>query len=464
MVNIEDYSPGVQGYYKRGQELMAHWNRRYQEMADKRFDTIAVHGMYGVEEAIQSNQGSVIEPLYASTSQAYENSDHMEAGLAYLTPNWCYSRIANPTMFYLEWALALLESYQTGLKASCCATSSGMGAIMLATDAFLSKRKSGPEEMNFVSCPQVYGGTFQQFNLRKSRDRGLKVRWVPNPLDLGEWEANIDDNTRFLYGEMPSNPQQGFFDLEAVAKLAHEHNLPFIVDSTIATPALMRPLAHGADVVVHSTTKSLNTSGFGIGGALISRPNITSELEYEEGPPDWKEDFATWVKFWPGRDQGPNISPFNALMTLNDLRTLRSRMDLVSRNSLEVAQYLESDPHVEQVDYLGLESDPLHKLACKYLKLADTDENRFGHLLSFRVKGGASAARRVFDALRMIFRATDLGRIKSVATIPAISTHSQQGEEAREMADVPPNLIRLCVGAEDPRDVIDDLKQALKKA
>lgn len=464
MVDIQQYGSGVQDYYRRGQKMTSRWNQRYREMAGKRFDTIAVHGMYGVEEALRDGQGSIIEPLYASTSQAYENSDHMEAGLAYLTPNWCYSRIANPTMFYLEWTLALLESYQTGLQASCCATSSGMSAIMLATDAFLSKRKSGHEDINFVSCPQVYGGTFQQFNLRKGRDRGQEVRWVPNPLDLGEWEANIDDNTRFLYGEMPSNPQQGFFDLEAVAKLAHDHNLPLIVDSTIATPALMRPLAHGADVVVHSTTKSLTTSGFGIGGALISRPDITSELEYEEGPPAWKEDFATWVKFWPGRDQGPNISPFNALMTLNDMRTLRSRMDLVSTNTMEVARYLESDPHVEQVDYLGLGSHPLHKVASKYMKLADTDENRYGHLLSFRVKGGGGAARRVFDALRMIFRATDLGRIKTVATIPAISTHSQQGEEARKMADVPPNLIRLCVGAEDPQDVIDDLRQALKKA
>lgn len=464
MVDISAYSLGVQGHYRQGQQMRARWRERYQRMSTKRFDTIAVHGMYSAEEALERGYGSVIEPLFLSTSQAFESSDHLEASLAYLTPSWAYSRIANPTLMYLEWTLALLESYQTGLEASCCATSSGMSAIKLVTDAFLTQKNGSREPVNFVSCPQVYGGTYQQFKLRKERDRGLEVRWAVNPEEVGEWEAQIDEQTRFLYGEMPSNPQQGIFDLEGVAKLAHEHHLPLIVDTTIATPALLRPLAHGADVVIHSTTKSMTASGLSIGGALISRPHLTSRLEYEEGPPDWKEDFATWVKLWPGRDQGPNLSPFNGLMTLNDLRTLRSRTDLLSRNTLEVARYLESNPHVAQVDYLGLESHPLHPLARRYLKLADTNENRYGHQLSFRVKGGGSAARRVFDGLRLIFRATDLGRIKSVATIPAISTHQQQGEAARRLADVPPNLIRLCVGAEDPRDVIDDLKQALKEA
>lgn len=464
MVQIENYSPGVQAYHRRGQEMVARWNQRYEEMASKRFDTIAVHGLYSMEEALEKGYGSITEPLFATTSQVFQDADQMEAGLAYLMPGWVYSRISNPNLMWLEATLSLLEGYQTGLRTSCCVTSSGMSAIKQATDPFLAKQSREPDTKNFVSCPQVYGGTFQQFNLRKDRDRGIPVRWVPNPGDLGEWERQIDENTRFVYGEMPSNPQQGFFDLEAVAKLAHEHNIPFIVDSTIATPALLRPLAHGADIVVHSTTKTMTSSGFAIGGALISRPNIVSELHYEETPPNWKEDFATWVKLWPGRDQGPNLSPFNALMTLNDLRTLRSRMDLVSTNTMDVARFLEAEGHVDQVDYLGLDSHPLHTLARRYLKLADTDENRYGHLLSFRVSGGGSAARRVFDRLRLIFRATDLGRIKSVATIPAISTHMQQGEEARKMVDIPANLIRLCVGAEDPQDIIADLKQALKGA
>jgi cystathionine beta-lyase/cystathionine gamma-synthase len=156
------------------------------------------------------------------------------------------------------------------------------------------------------------------------------------------------------------------------------------------------------------------------------------------------------------------------MFALNDLRTLRSRMDLVSQNCMKVAEYLEHHPKVYQVDYLGCPKDPLHPLAKKYMTLVDSNDgtgkeaNRYGHLMSFRVDGPPENARKVFDAFKLIFRATDLGRIKSVATIPAISTHQQQGEEARRLADIPPQLIRLCVGAEDPSDVIADLDQALK--
>lgn len=182
-----------------------------------------------------------------------------------------------------------------------------------------------------------------------------------------------------------------------------------------------------------------------------------------------KADFGMYIKALPNRDIGPNISPMNAILTLNDLRTLRSKMDFMSRSTMKVAEWLNNHPHIEQVDYLGLESHPLHEVAKKYLVLVDSEHddlynkqvNRYGHLMSFRVKGGAQATRDVFDGLQRIFRATDLGRIKSIATIPAISTHSQQGEEARKLADVPANLIRLNVGAEHPDDIIADLEQAL---
>lgn len=182
-----------------------------------------------------------------------------------------------------------------------------------------------------------------------------------------------------------------------------------------------------------------------------------------------KEDFATYVKFLPFRDSGPALSPMNALLTLNDIRTLRSKMDVLSKNTMKVAEWLEDHPKVSQVDYLGLPSHPLHNLAKKYMFLVDSEHdesrgvNRYGHLMSFRIDGTPKETRKVFDALKLVWRATDLGRIKSVATIPAISTHQQQGEEARKMADIPPNLIRLCVGAEDPEDIIADLEQALAK-
>jgi len=361
--------------------------------------------------------------------------------------------------------MALLESYKTGRDASCLVTASGMSAIALAVDAFLVNQKTGPEKINFVTSIRLYGGTFQHFSVRKMKEHGIEVRWVLHPEDLNEWKAKIDEDTRFLYMEAPSNPQQSFVDLKALADLAHSWEIPVIIDATCGTPALMRPIAHGCDIVVHSLTKSITAGGTAIGGALISRKPIVTKIKNDH--PLFKESFAEYVKFLPYRDHGPSASPFNAMFALNDLRTLRSRMDLVSRNCMDVAQFLETHPKVYQVDYLGCPGDPLHPIAKRYMTLVDSNDghgneiNRYGHLMSFRVDGPPENARKVFDGFKMIYRATDLGRIKSVATIPAISTHQQQGEEARRLADVPPQLIRLCVGAEDPADVIADLDQAL---
>jgi O-acetylhomoserine/O-acetylserine sulfhydrylase-like pyridoxal-dependent enzyme len=431
-----------------------------------RFDTIAVHGAYSMNEALNYNQGSIIEPTYLSTSQAYRDADEMEAALSYQIPTWCYSRIANPTLYYYENTLALLEGYGFDDETSCCATSSGMAAITCATDPFLTIDPKNPRQrVNFVTTCQVYGGTFQNFAIRKALERGIECRWIINSNDIDEWEAKIDENTRFVYGELPSNPGQAFFDIQTLAELAHSREVPLIIDSTIATPALLRPLCHGADIVVQSVTKSMTSSGFGIAGAVISRRDITSRF----GSAELKADFAMYLKTLANRDTGQNLSPLNAMLSLNDMRTLRSKMDLFSRNTLAVAQFLESHPKIEQVDYLGLTSHPLHELASRYLKLVDAEHdpqygaptNRYGHLMSFRVAGGPTPTRKMFDGLQRIWRATDLGRVKSVATIPAISTHQQQGDAGREMADIPPNMVRLCVGGEHADDVIGDLEQAL---
>jgi len=457
---------GKSFYIEAAKRSMQWHHENIKRMKQCKFDTIAVHGIYSMEEALDYNQGSIIEPIYMSTSQAYRDSDEMEAALGYEVPTWCYSRIANPSMYYFEGVLALLETYGSDIEASCIATSSGMAAIQSAVDPFLITDPENPNQpMNFVATCQVYGGTFQQFSIRKDVEKSIEWRKVVDSNDVDEWESHIDENTRFLYGEMPSNPSQAFFDLKKVAEIAHKYNLPLIVDATVASPALLRPLTLGADIVVQSVTKSLSTSGFGIAGAVIARKNITSNIDNDA----MKADFCMYLKTLPNRDNGPNISPMNAIMALNDIRTIRSRMDLVSRNTMKIAEYLETHKHIEQVDYLGLKSHPLHDLASEYLYLADSefDENynekvnRYGHLMSFRVKGGAQATRDVFDGFKRIWRATDLGRIKSVATIPAISTHSQQGEEGRKLADIPQNLIRLCVGAEHPDDVIADLEQAL---
>ena len=462
-------TPGMQAYIDRNNAYLERRGKYIRDVVKKwKFDTIAVHGLYTVEDAIEDYQGAIIEPVFMSSSQAYRDSDELEAALAYLIPTWCYSRIANPSTYYYEWTLALLEGYGFDGETSCCSTSSGMAAIMTAVQPFLVHAEQHiHEQRNFLATAQCYGGTFQQFNIRLMEERGIECRWIEDPTDIDAWASRIDKNTRFLYGELPSNPQQGFFDIAAVAELAHSHNLPLIVDSTVATPALLRPICHGADIVVQSATKTLTSSGFGIAGALISRMGITTHIDN----PDMKKDFALYVKYLPNRDYGPNLHPMQAIMTLNDMRTLRSKIDLMSRNTQKVAEFLSTHPAVEKVEYLGLPNHPLHELASRYMWLVDAEYdgqygkpvNRYGHLMSFCVKGGRENTRVAFDALQRIWRATDLGRIKSVATIPAISTHQQQGEEGRRLAHIPPNLVRLCVGAEHPDDTIADLDQALNR-
>jgi O-acetylhomoserine/O-acetylserine sulfhydrylase-like pyridoxal-dependent enzyme len=292
------------------------------------------------------------------------------------------------------------------------------------------------------------------------------VRWVREPLDTAEWARLVDGTTRLLYGEMPSNPSLSVLDIPGVSRIAHDAGVPLVVDATVATPALLRPLGLGADIVVHSVSKSIAASGLAMAGAVVARHGIVSRT----GPDDLREDFAMHVKLLPMRDHGPALSPFNALMALTDLRTLRGRMDAWSRNALRVARFLETHPAVEKVLYPGLASDAGHAVAARVMWLADGADgegepaNRYGHLLGFTVRGGQPAARRVLDGLRLVRRATDLGRVKSIATIPSISTHQQQGEAGRAIADVPESLIRLSVGAEHPGDVEDDLAMALEGA
>ena len=460
-------TPGMQRYVEKNNRYLARRSQYIRDVVKKwKFDTIAVHGLYSVQDAIEDYQGSIIEPIFMSSSQAYRDSDEMAAALAYLIPTWCYSRIANPSTYYYEWVLALLEGYGYEGETSCCSTSSGMAAIMAAVQPFLMHiRHNTFESRNFLATAQCYGGTFQQFNVRLQQERDIECRWIEDPTDIDEWARKIDTNTRFLYGELPSNPQQGFFDIQAVADLAHSNCLPLIVDSTIATPALLRPICHGADIVVQSATKTLTSSGFGICGAVIARKGIVTSIPND----DLKNDFALYIKYLPNRDYGPNLHPMQAIMTLNDMRTLRSKVDQMSRSTMKVAEYMQRHPLVEGVEYLGLPDHPLHELASKYMWLVDAEHddlyrkpvNRYGHLMSFCVKGGAEKAHRFFDKLQRIWRATDLGRIKSVATIPAISTHQQQGEAGRKLAHIPPHMVRLCVGAEHPDDIIADLDQAL---
>jgi O-acetylhomoserine/O-acetylserine sulfhydrylase-like pyridoxal-dependent enzyme len=451
-------SAGVKRYIQSGKEYLAKRKACREKVRKLRFDTLAVHGMYSLEEAFAQGQGGVIEPLFTSTSQGYRDSDEMEAGLSYQIPTWCYSRIHNPTIFYLEETLSLLEAYGCPFDASAFCTASGMAAIKQAVEPLLVLDDACHEEVNFVASAQVYGGTFQLFNVRL-KERNAKVRWVSKPWEMAEWEKQVDKKTRFLYTEMPSNPQLACSDIRALAELAHGFEIPLIVDSTIATPALLRPLEHGADIVVQSLTKTIGSSGAAIGGAVIARHDLTSRHLAAEA----RADYAVWLKLWPARDSGACMSPYSAFFFLNDLRTLRIKMEWFSQNSMAVADFLVSHPRVEKVDYLGLKSHHLHDLAARYLRMVDSDRPVFGHLLSFTIKGSHRDTRHFFDNLQRIFRATDLGRIKSVATIPAISTHQQQGDAGRRLAGIPATMVRLCVGGEHPDDIINDLDQALNK-
>ena len=459
-------SRGVEKYIARAKMLLAARKADFMRAKKLRFDTVAVHGMYTMQQALELNHGSTMEPTFLSAAQAYRDSDEMEAALSYQIPTWCYTRIHNPTLGFLEDVLALLEGYGCDVETSACSYSSGMAAIENVTDTLLVRQ--GAEPPNFVATCQVYGGTFQQFKTRKAEERGIDVRWIVDSNDLDEWKSKIDRNTRFLYGELPSNPGLAFFDLSRVIELAHEHGIPFVADSTIASPALMRPICLGADIVIQSLTKVMTSSGTGIAGAVICRKPIVSTIDNDE----MKEDFALYLKRYPQRDQGGCLHPFQASMTLNDIRTLRTRVDVWSQTALKVARFLEAHDKVEQVNYLGLESNPLHEVASRYLWLADAEHderygkpvNRYSHMMSFRPKGGPQGARDVFDRLQMIWRATDLGRVKTVATIPAISTHLLQGEECRDMACIPADLIRLSVGGEHPDDIVADLDRALSGA
>jgi O-acetylhomoserine/O-acetylserine sulfhydrylase-like pyridoxal-dependent enzyme len=449
-------------WIKIGQKMMEDRAKAIKVAKTRKFDTVATHGLYTMDVAIKGNSGSIMEPIYLTTAEAYVDSAHMEAALAYEMPTWCYSRIHNPSNGFLEDTIALLESYGTDIEASCCATSSGMSAIRTATDAFLIKDDKFTKP-NFVTSAKLYGGTFQQFNVRRMQEQGIECRWICNPYDLNEWKAKIDENTRFVYGEFPSNPAVAIFDIEEVTKLAHKFGIPMIVDATCASPALTRPLQYGVDIVVQSATKVISSSGTSICGTLTSRKNIISKVGCDE----MKADFAMWAKLWPYRDNGPGLSPMNAILVLNDLRSLRSRIAQMSDTGLKVATYLENHPKIDRVWYPGLKSYPAHEIAKKYMKLADTNENKYSYMLAIELKEKAPMdsvnARTFYDALQMIWRATDLGRCKTVATLNAISTHSQQGEEGRKLAEIKPSTCRIAVGIEDPDDIIKDLDQALAK-
>jgi O-acetylhomoserine/O-acetylserine sulfhydrylase-like pyridoxal-dependent enzyme len=391
-----------------------------------RFDTIAVKGGFDREDQLRYH--TMAPPLIQSAVFPYESAQWAADLYSYKIEGFAYGRINNPTNDILEKRMAMLEGAEAGL-----ALSSGMSAIFMA----LHHLVAAGEEV--TSSIRVYGGTQQLFATSAPR-MGIKVNWVEEPDKMTSWEKAITPKTKLLHVESPSNPNLFVADIPAIAKIAKKHGLPLMVDNTICTPALMRPIELGADIVIHSATKYISGNATSLSGILVG-----------------KHEFVNHVRHIGFRNMGPTAAPFNGWLCLLGLDSLSLRMQRHSDNAMAIAKHLEKHPKVESVSYPGLPSHPQHETAKRQM-------SAFSSMLSFNVKGGLDAARRVIDHLTIAVHTTHLGSSQTVAIQPAATTHWQLGPEERAKAGVPDNLIRYSAGLEDAQDLIEDLDDALKHA
>jgi len=391
-----------------------------------RFDTMAVKGGFGREEQLRYH--TMAPPIIQSAVFPYESAQWAADLYSYKIEGFAYGRINNPTNDILEKRMAMLEGAEAGL-----ATSSGMAAIFMV----LHHLVAAGEEV--TSSMRVYGGTQQLFATSAPR-MGIKVNWVEAPDKIESWEKSITPKTKLLHVESPSNPNLFVADIPAIAKLAKKHGLPLMVDNTICTPALMRPIDLGADIVIHSATKYISGNATSLSGILVG-----------------KKEFVDHVRHVGFRNMGPTASPFNGWLCLLGLESLSLRMKRHSDSAMTIAKHLEKHPKIESVSYPGLPSHPQHEVAKRQM-------SAYSSMLSFNVKGGLEAARRVIDHLTIAVHTTHLGSSQTVAIQPAATTHWQLGPEERAKAGVPDNLIRYSAGLEDAQDLIDDLDDALKSA
>ena len=372
----------------------------------------------------RSHEGEQSEPIFATTSFVFASAQEAAARFSGEQPGNIYSRFTNPTVRVFEQRIAALEGGERAV-----ATSSGMSAILATCLGLL---KSGD---HIVSSNGIFGSTVILFNNFLGKF-GIETAYVPLT-DLAAWRAAIRPNTRVLFMETPANPLTEVADISALAALAHEHACLLVVDNTVCTSALQRPLELGADIVVVSATKYIDGQGRAIGGAVIGR-------EKEVGG-----DVYSAL-----RTTGPCLSPFHAWLFLKGLETLSVRMQAHCANALSLAQWLEQQPAVARVYYPGLTSHPQHELAKR-------QQRGFGGLLSFEVKGGRDAAWKVIDRTRLISITANLGDTKSTITHPATTTHGRLTPEARAAAGIKDNLVRVAVGLEHIEDLKTDLARGL---
>ncbi|PAT37232.1 O-acetylhomoserine aminocarboxypropyltransferase/cysteine synthase family protein [Vandammella animalimorsus] len=423
----------------------AHW----------KLQTIAVHGGYTPDPSTKS----VAVPIYQTVAYAFDSAQHGADLFDLKVPGNIYTRIMNPTTDVLEKRLAALEGGVGAL-----ALASGQAAI---TYAIQTIAEAGD---NIVSASALYGGTYNLL-AHTLPQLGIGTRFG-DTADLRSFEGLFDARTKALYVESIGNPLGNVTDIAALADLAHRHGVPLIVDNTVATPYLLRPFEHGADIVVHSLTKYLGGHGTSLGGAIIDSGRFPWAEHKERfkrlNEPDVSYHGVTYTealgaaayigraRVVPLRNMGAALSPFNAFLILQGIETLGLRMERICSNTLAVAQYLQQHPKVQWVGYAGLLGHPDHALAQKYLG------GQASGVMTFGVRGGRAAGERFLDALQLFTRLVNIGDTKSLATHPASTTHRQLSAQELTQTGVKEETVRLCIGIEHIDDLIADLEQALQ--
>jgi O-acetylhomoserine (thiol)-lyase len=418
-------------------------------------ETIAIHGGYEVDPTTKA----VAVPIYQTVAYAFDSADHGAALFNLEVEGYRYTRIGNPTTAVLERRVAALEG---GLDALCVA--SGQAAVHYA---MLNVTELGS---NIVSVPQLYGTTHTLF-AHLLPNQGVIVRFAESDCP-DAIEKLIDDQTRAIFCESVGNPAGNICDIEALARVAHKHGVPLIVDNTVATPILLRPIDYGADVVVHSLTKFMGGHGTTLGGAIVDSGRFPWKEHARRFPmfsqPDPSYHDMIYTDHYKEaayigrcrsvyqRTTGSVLSPFSAFLLLQGIETVALRVDRHVENGRRVAEYLRKDPRVEWVNYAGFPEHPSYGLARKYLG------GRACSLITFGVKGGLEGGKKFYDALTLIKRLVNLGDAKSLACHPASTTHRQMSPDEQRNAGVKPETIRLSVGIEHIDDIIGDLDQALK--
>ena len=420
-------------------------------MENLNFKTKSLHTGHDVN----NTQGTRAVPIYQSTAYVFNDSDQAANLFSLAEPGYIYTRLNNPTNDVLEQRLAALEG---GIAA--VSTASGTAAISTALMVLL---KSGD---HIVASSSLYGGTYNLLSVTLPR-LGITTTFV-DPSDPANFEAAVQDNTRAFFVESLGNPKLDVLDLKAIASYSKKAKVPFIVDNTVATPALLNPIEYGANIVIHSLTKYINGNGTSLGGIIIDAgtfdygnglfPEFTEPsagyhgLVYHEalGP----AAFIAKVRIEGLRDFGAALSPFNSFQIIQGLETLAIRMNQHSQNALEIAQWLEAQEEVAWVNYPGLASSTYSDLAKQYLPKGQSG------IVTFGLKGGFEAAKKVADKTTIFSLLANIGDTKSLIIHPASTTHQQLNAEAQETTGVTRDLVRLSIGLEDVEDLKNDLKQA----